>query len=862
MAFNLPKRVLVDQRNKEIIAEICKDVMSTPIAGFDIESQDRDRHQGFNILMKIAQEDTSDTDGEIILKKKPKKKTRLYFDVKRTKITGFSLYLGKDVIYYFNTRQADYQNRLSFEEVMPIFASKGSNLWIAHNAPFELTMLNACWGLKYNSGWLCSMQLCVSCYNDDTYSKQAFRALKPTPWMDREFLGQAMRAFKGITSPKDKLNPAQEKLLNRICDKSAHSQVSYESWVKEISFGYGLKKAVKQHFGHQMMDFDTLIHGYRDIGDLTGEQVLDYGCEDAYWCYKLFFHVSGILKTNNPKAWESYKTQENPMIYEYADTWGHGMRLKASAVKEKQLEERKRVAQILRDMKLILREQFQVYDITKDSEQLVKFDSWYTKMTGGLSGKVRMYKRVHEWAFSADADDYGMTQQVKCATGKGWLKELKGGDAEQGKFLSITHYMCMRYILLDLFGFTAVIEKGKIKSNADGRKEMGKHPILDIYQKLADAEQTMKLYLNPYLLLVDPETNMVHPIVSSKLNTRRTACQNPNGQQLSKYGESAYVRGFFVGDQEDHLIVSADWSAIELVLIGEQSGDPKFKAAYGQRPHADLHSFAAAGVMGISLEEFKKLPNKSEMRRDLGKGSNFEYWYSGWLNNTSIKMNWDMTKTSDAVKGYRDEFIVGESWRLSQIALMGKQGFLELPDGHRRYRFEATREWADLMRNKFAIFGSIEMSVICEHVIRRIQRRAGNQGINALIQGSCATLAKQTILAVRELLRTKYPHLRVRFMLPIHDELLYSVHKDDVLEFLDILYAEMIKGRGVVNNLYLDSSLAIGKTFQPWDLNKAPTGQIELMELNSGLPCISADRYKQKADKSEIKAIIDYLTAA
>ena len=62
---------------------------------------------------------------------------------------------------------------------------------------------------------------------------------------------------------------------------------------------------------------------------------------------------------------------------------------------------------------------------------------------------------------------------------------------------------------------------------------------------------------------------------------------------------SVFIRGFFA-DDEDSVIVSADWSAIELVAIAAQSQDPEFLQAYGQRPHADLHSKAGSWCDGFN----------------------------------------------------------------------------------------------------------------------------------------------------------------------------------------------------------------------------------------------------------------------
>src|SRR3546814_16956870 len=112
---------------------------------------------------------------------------------------------------------------------------------------------------------------------------------------------------------------------------------------------------------------------------------------------------------------------------------------------------------------------------------------------------------------------------------------------------------------------------------------------------------------------MDPETSRVYPSVSSKLATRRLAASFPNPMQLAKQGNSTYIRSFYLADDDDHLVVSADWSSVELVLIGDFSADPGFKDVFGELSDGDLHSGDAAewlamkALQGLHEEEFKLL---------------------------------------------------------------------------------------------------------------------------------------------------------------------------------------------------------------------------------------------------------------
>lgn len=209
---------------------------------------------------------------------------------------------------------------------------------------------------------------------------------------------------------------------------------------------------------------------------------------------------------------------------------------------------------------------------------------------------------------------------------------------------------------------------------------------------------------------------------------------------------------------------------------------------------------------------------------------------------------WDFTEI------YREAFAVAEEWRVGTIAEVKRNGFVTLPDNLRRVRFEATERWAETMRHKLLPYN---VPGFAELMIRKIQNRAGNQAVNAMVQGFCATLMKRKMLRIKPLIESK--GYDCRFFMPQHDECVFSVHKDHALDFMDDLYELMTDGEGFFNNVLLDSSIAVGRTFQAYDPVQAPKGQIELMELNKGLPCVGEDRWGKAATREERQAVLDYL---
>lgn len=346
----------------------------------------------------------------------------------------------------------------------------------------------------------------------------------------------------------------------------------------------------------------------------------------------------------------------------------------------------------------------------------------------------------------------------------------------------------------------------------------------------------------------------------------------------------------------EHLIVSLDWSAIELVIVGELSGDPEFFKAFGQRPHEDLHTGASVSVLNVELPwltetQFKDLKKVQKLtdwidkysitedctrlftnlkgepikdgpgvqkfwRTEIGKGANFNYWYSGWLHTIGQKMGWSMQTTANATDLYRTRFAVAEDWRVSQIHHGQQYGYVELPDGQCRWRYEATQRWMDEFKLKWPTDELLDP--IVHEIARRINKRAQNQLVNALVQGTCATIMKRSILRMREEMRKR--RWDSRFMIPIHDEKVYSVHWQIIPEFIHVCREIMIDHKDIFPTLQLEATPAVGVTFEPWHPKKAPWGQVELFEPPKEL--VGDDRAGKPLDDDGVREIINYLRKA
>lgn len=815
----IPRAILLDNRNwSDLKDQVLREVSEALYIGFDIETCDPDRHEGLNRFM-------SESTGK-----------KLVFDTRRTTVTGFSIYCdGLDHGYYVNLNHADVENRIPWSEARQILEGKPpGSLWICHNSPFELTMMRCSLGYELKNV-VCTLQMAVSNHNEDQYP---WDEMMKAGWggMQSQLyaIGSAFHSFD-----QDFMTDDQQAVASRILAKESKASHSYNGYVKELAYGYGLKKLTKSLFDYDQPTFAETLNGKEHMGELTGEEVVQYGFEDAYWAVRIFHELLPRLAAQNDQLIETFFEQENPMTYVFSDVWSRGLRINKAKVEEHLLKERHNYANAVRDIHQKIGEMLPYP--SEYNARMTEIEAWYRKNPDSYRNKIT------KWASTPlPSDDSGVIASTSGPVSKNLLGHKTTG-------LNLSYYMTVRSLLYDLAGMDPIIQDGKFQSDADARaalKGKGQDELIGLLENLGSIEQRMKLYLNPYLNLIDPETGRVYPQISSQLNSRRMGMSNPNGMQLAKRGESSYIRSFYEADEDDHVVLSMDWSQIELVEIGDFSGDPSFKEAYGQLPYKDLHKKAVADMMDIAIEKVTK-----DLRTKIGKGANFNYWYSGALNTVGTKMGWDTEKMWEMTRKYRETFEVAEQWRLNLIEEGRDKGYITLPDGHRRVKYEATYQWQMLWRDRWEASNHPGLANFGQYFVRKITNRAANQLVNSMIQGSCATLAKRSILRILE--ATK--HLRRVFMMPIHDELVWSVHRDDVIEFLHIARRIMTDHPDIIKTLVMDCTASIGRNFEPYNPETAPYGQIELDEAPSMPGVLPPEVTDGRLNDDQIRSVIQYL---
>jgi DNA polymerase-1 len=273
----------------------------------------------------------------------------------------------------------------------------------------------------------------------------------------------------------------------------------------------------------------------------------------------------------------------------------------------------------------------------------------------------------------------------------------------------------------------------------------GEHEII---QRILDFRQLQKLkgtYVDALPQLVNPRTGRVHTSFNQAVAaTGRLSSQNPNLQNIPIRTElGKEVRRAFVARDDNHVLLSADYSQIELRVIAHVSKDEGMMEAF--RQGIDIHTATASRVWGVPLEEVDK-----DMRRK-AKTVNFGIIYGISAFGLSQRVGISRKEAKEIIDNYFEKFPGVKQYMDSTIAFAQHHGYVETILGRRRYI-------RDINSRNATVRGFAERNAI-----------------NAPIQGSAADMIKLAMIRIHEWLETNHPETKM--ILQVHDELLFDVPK-------------------------------------------------------------------------------------
>jgi len=296
-------------------------------------------------------------------------------------------------------------------------------------------------------------------------------------------------------------------------------------------------------------------------------------------------------------------------------------------------------------------------------------------------------------------------------------------------------------------------------------------------------------YLDALPELIAPQDGRVHTSFNQTVTTTgRLSSSNPNLQNIPIRTEIGNrIRAAFAAQDEDDLIVSADYSQIELRLLAHFSGDEKLKEAFLNK--VDIHSATAASVFDVPFEEVTK-----EMRYK-AKAVNFGIIYG----QTSFGLSNSIDITPGEAKVFIEKYFATypqiKAYLDGIVALAHKQGYIETMFGRRRYLKE---ELESKNRN-----------------IREFAERAAT---NTPLQGTAADLIKLAMIEVYK--KLKEHNLQSRLVIQVHDELVLEVKKSELEQVCAIVKEAMELSQPL--DVPLEIDIQIGKSWMESEKEAEP----------------------------------------
>ena len=308
----------------------------------------------------------------------------------------------------------------------------------------------------------------------------------------------------------------------------------------------------------------------------------------------------------------------------------------------------------------------------------------------------------------------------------------------------------------------------KAKKTKTGQYQTGEDvltalsPKHDIVQYILDFRSLQKLkstYVDALPEMINPSTGRVHTSYNQAVAaTGRLSSNNPNLQNIPiKTARGREVRKAFIAKDNEHLILSADYSQIELRIIAEMADEKNMLEAFSNG--LDIHTATAAKVYGITIEEVT-----STQRRN-AKAVNFGIIYGQSAFGLSQGLGIPRKEAQEIIENYFTQYPGIKKYMSDTIEFAKAKGYVETLMKRRRYL-------RDINSANATVRGFAERNAI-----------------NAPMQGSAADMIKVAMINIFNEMNAR--NLRSKMTMQVHDELVFEVHQSELEEMKALVIDKM-----------------------------------------------------------------------
>jgi DNA polymerase-1 len=285
---------------------------------------------------------------------------------------------------------------------------------------------------------------------------------------------------------------------------------------------------------------------------------------------------------------------------------------------------------------------------------------------------------------------------------------------------------------------------------------LGRHEIVGDVLEYRNARKLKSVYVDQLPNSVDSKTGRVHTHYSQSWTaTGRMQSNDPNLQTIPVRKERGRdIRAAFVPRDEDHLLLSADYSQIELRVMAELSGDEAMLEAFEHG--IDIHASTASKVYHVPVEEVTR-----EMR-DKAKTVNFGIIYGISAFGLQQRLNIPRAEANELIENYFAKYPGVQQYIDRTIAFARENGFVVTQTGRRRYLREINSN------------------------SRGVAQASERLAMNSPIQGTAADILKLAMINVYRELRAG--GFKTKMILTVHDEIvfdLFAAEKDSVIPVIE-----------------------------------------------------------------------------
>jgi len=286
-----------------------------------------------------------------------------------------------------------------------------------------------------------------------------------------------------------------------------------------------------------------------------------------------------------------------------------------------------------------------------------------------------------------------------------------------------------------------------------------RHPIVPLILEYRSVSKLLSTYIEPLPALVDPKDGHIHTTFNQSLTaTGRLSSQKPNLQNIPIRDERGKeLRRVFVPRSKDYLLLSADYSQIELRVMAHLSQDLSFIKDF--KSGADIHLATASKIFHCQPKDVSK------EQRNRAKTANFGIIYGISPFGLSQRLHISRAEAKELIEEYFKTYPKVKNYIEDQIESAKSKGYVSTLFGRRRYL-------PDIHSKNAAV-----------------RALAERNAVNAPIQGSAADMIKMAMTDIAISITSQ--KLRSRMILQVHDELIFDLYKPETEILMEIVKTGM-----------------------------------------------------------------------